>query len=243
MCSQGCDPRNSGCEAEDGIRGSCLGWSAKPLQEGVYAEPQRMSSLKLTGEKEKSWVCVQAEVRLGKGQWASKYEKCRQREGVCVVISAEHKGQRGEMQLEKQAGTTQEGQGGSPCLQFGLQSNGKSWCISAKGYKAGRDGGQGGDMKEMKTREEETSSETFNKPRKTQRWFEFPSDLPHHLWTAGGTWLWKAEGQKRGASGWRVTRTPLLAQWHEESLHRQWTDRQWHWEKTEGLLNKKIYEV
>lgn len=37
-------------------------------------------------------------------------------------------------------------------------------------------------MGEMKTGEK-ARSETLNKPSKRQRWFEFPSDLPHHLGT------------------------------------------------------------
>lgn len=57
-----------------------------------------------------------------------------------------------------------------------------------------------GHMEDIKTRDKETSSETFNKPREKHRWFEFFSDLPHHLgteWRRLGCRMWNTRGKKQ----------------------------------------------
>lgn len=51
-------------------------------------------------------------------------------------------------------------------------------------------------MEEIKTREE-TSSETFNKPSKRQRWFKFLSDLPYHLGTEWRRLDWRMQKTRK----------------------------------------------
>lgn len=102
-----------------------------------------------------------------------------------MVISAERSDSEERCSWRSRQGPHRKVREAAPACSLVCRAMASLDAFQLKGIE-GAGWGTRGDMKEMKTREEETSSETFNKPRKTQRWLEFPSDLPHHLGTAWG---------------------------------------------------------
>lgn len=56
--------------------------------------------------------------------------------------------------------------------------------------------GMSGDVEEMKTREEDSSSETFSKPSKRHRWLNFPL-TSHIIWGQPGEPELEREDQKK----------------------------------------------